>query len=425
MAGNSDSSNGTVAVTTGTPPIEVVPGVNTRRRWWLIGVVLAGLVIGVGGWWFRAARIARLSSECIALASREDWPRLEIAARQWTRWQSAPVAWYWLGMSLKSQRQFPEAKQAFLKVPLAGPRGVDAAIERLEITYHVEHRPLEAIELAKALLDRDPKLASPRRHLILFCAMTFQRVELIRQVRLAIDQHVDLPEHYIYLFLLEDLSFRDGQEVTARWAEANPDSLFLRRVQALHRVRAARDEARLSPTPELTAVFLRVRQEFADAIDLTRPDPLELDLLLLLAMGDNDQAAAGKLLALVPESAVDDPVFWRYRGWYSTQAGDFAGAIQSYREALRIHPLAWQSRSEMSTALRLAGDVQEAGKEQTIAGLGSDLHVDLRRLSHAKSASAQLLARLAKFAKEAGDFKIANGILRRRQIAESSSTTPQ
>jgi tetratricopeptide (TPR) repeat protein len=395
------------------------------RRKLLLGICGAVVAVAAGTlWWLREVRITRFNTECTVLSAREDWPRLEAKARQWTQWQSAPLAWYWLGVSLKQQREFAAAKEAFCRVPRDGPRGVDAAIEQVEIEYHIEQNPLKALALAKSLLERDPNLASPRRHLIHFYAMTFQRVELIRQVHLAIDHHTDLPEHFVYLFVLEDLSFRDGAEITGRWAQAAPESHFLKLVHEMHRVREARDEARLTPTPELHENFVTTRKQVLAAFDPLQPDPLYLDIQLLLAMDENDIDGAAKLLSLVPESAAADPVFWRYRGWYATQTGNLESACDSYNVALGLYPLAWRTRSEYATALRLRGQITEAGKQGAISGLASDLHADMRRMSHAKSVSTPMLSQIARLAKESGDWTIANAIIRRRQVAEAAQSTP-
>jgi tetratricopeptide (TPR) repeat protein len=400
----------------------VLPGGVARagtKRLIAAALVLISSLASVAFVAFREVRIRRLSTECATYATREDWPRLEAVARQWTQLHSDPAAWFWLGTSLKEQLRFGEAKQAFANVPVEGIRGIDAAVERLEIQYHIENRPLEALELARDLLQRDPSLASPRRHLIHFCAMTFQRPELIRQVRQAIDHHVDIPEHYIYLFLIEDLSFRDAQDVTALWTLAAPESQFLRRVHQMHRLRFARGAATSSPTPELMQKFQIVRREIGAAFERSTTDPVVLDTLLLLAVDSGDVDEVGRLLALVPETAGDDPVFWRYRGWYATRNGNYESAADSYLQALKLHPLGWQTRHEYSTALRLDGKVQAAGKQQAVSALGSELSNDIRRLPYIRTAPPGLMQRLAGFARECGAWELANGIIRRQQIGDS------
>ncbi|MBI3860983.1 MAG: hypothetical protein HY290_03725, partial [Planctomycetia bacterium] len=189
----------------------------TRNRWIAAAVAL---LVALAGYFVSSqkhARIDRLSRDCATIARRKDWPRLEELAREWTALESSPLAWFWLGSALKEQQEWSEAEEAFSHVPVDGLRGIDAAIARMEIVYHIDQRPLAAIELARDLLQRDAGLAAPRRHLIHFYAMTMQRPELTREIRLAIKHRADVPEHYLYLFSVEDLSFRDAEQVTARW----------------------------------------------------------------------------------------------------------------------------------------------------------------------------------------------------------------
>jgi tetratricopeptide (TPR) repeat protein len=383
------------------------------RRWTIAGILMLSVAAAAVVVTRRQARIDHLAAECPTIARIKDWPRLEARAREWLDLQSAPAAWFWLGTSLKEQRQFADAGRAFENVPRDGLRGIDAVIERMEIQYHVFQRPLEALQLARELLAIDPRLASPRRHRIHFYAMTMQRPELIREIRLAITHRVDLPEHYLYLISLEDLTFRDAEEVTRGWFEASPHSRLLRQVHAMHRLRNARATALSTPTPDVVQRFRALHRETIAAAEKEPQEPVVLDTLLLLAMDDADVEQAGRLLALISDEATGDPVFWRYRGWYAALNGDSPLAAESYRQALKLHPLAWQSRHEYANLLRLSGETEEAGKVQTLAAQGSALASEIRRLSHVRHASPELLARLARYARDVGDWEVANGIVRR------------
>lgn len=385
----------------------------TRKRW--IAAALVLILVSAGGVLslLRQARVRRLSKECAVVAKREDWTRLEALAREWTDFDPSPLAWFWLATSLKEQREFAEAEHAFAKVPLDGLRGIDAATARMEILYHIDERPLEAIALARELLQLDPHLAAPRRHRIHFHAMTLQRRELIQEIRLAIRHRADVPEHYVYMLSLEDLSFRDAEQVTARWVEAAPDSAVLRQAHQMHRLRSARSQSRESPTPETIENYRQVREEVMSAVGDDTSDPVVLDSFLLLAMDSEDVDEAGRLLGLVPDQAADDPVFWRYRGWYATKIRDLAQAGEAYRQALALYPLGWQTRHEYANLLRLSGQVEEAGKVQSISAQGSELANEIRRLPHVRDVPPALLNRIARFARDCGDNEVANGIIRR------------
>ncbi len=358
-------------------------------------------------------RVDHLAKQCAEASKRNHWPKLEGLAREWLSLRSAPVAWYWLGTSLKGQAKFREAKAAFARVPLDGIRGIDAAIERMEITFHIDQHPLEALELARQLLDRDARLASPRRHLIYFYAMTLQRPQLLREIHRAIDHLVDIPEQYVYLLTLEDLSFRDAEDVTTRWLEATPDSEYLQTIVEVQRLRVARNQARQTPSPELTQRYEDLRLAFVATHDATKAPTVVLETLLLLAMDQGDVEEAGRLLALVPESAGDDPAYWRYRGWYALRNGDLDQAEDSYRQALLLHPLGWQARHEYANLLRAKGDARAAARLQSVAGLGTRLIGESRRLDHAQNVTGVWLADMANYATQCAELSVANGILRR------------
>jgi hypothetical protein len=62
------------------------------------------------------------------------------------------------------------------------------------------------------------------------------------------------------------------------------------------------------------------------------------------------------------------------------------------------------------------GETEEAGKIQSLAAQGSVMAGDIRRLSHIRDASPELLAALARYARDVGDWQVANGIVRRSSL---------
>lgn len=362
----------------------------------------------------RSQLLARLPVQCVTLGKQRNWIGLEAVARDWLAQAPAPGAWYWLGIALKEQRRFPEAADAFGAVPVNGPRGIDAAIERMELQFHVFEQPLKAMQLAERLLKDDPRLASPRRHRIYFYAMTLQRSQLLQEVSLAIKYGVDVPEHYVYLVWLEDLSFSDADVVTGKWAAANPDSELLQHVWLARRLRAARARTLTSaPTREDTQRYQELRAEIAPQLRGLDADPAALDMLLLLCVDDSDVEEAGKLLGRVPDSAVEDPIFWKYRGWYAASIGDLQQADDACRRSLELYPLGWQARNVYANVLRLSGETEAAGRQQKIAADGSDLVLAIRRLPHPRDVTPEQLRRMAQYATDCGAWEIANGLQRR------------
>jgi len=103
------------------------------------------------------------------------------------------------------------------------------------------------------------------------------------------------------------------------------------------RIRTARITMLASPTPEAAEGYAQLRSEIVPMLRELGPESIALDTLLMLAMDDGDPQEAGRLLALVPDEAANDPGFWRYRGWYAMRIGDLEQADQAYRQALELH----------------------------------------------------------------------------------------
>jgi len=364
----------------------------------------------------RSQKLSRISTECTSTFRAQNWIKLESLAREWLTIESVPSAHYWLGIALKEQRHFDEAFHEFDAVSIDGPRGIDAGVEKLEIQFHVHQKPLEAVALAERLLERDKKLASPRRHLIFFHAMMLHRADLIKHVKLAIEYHVDVPEHYVYLLTMEDLGFGDAEEITRKWTEANPDVAEFKKVNTSIRIRTLRaNRLKSSPTQEATDKLTELLVSALPELRELGSDPIALDTLLLLAMDDGNLEEAGRLLSLVPDSAANDPCFWRYRGWYAMSTKDLEDADAAYRRALEIHPLGFQTRNEYSNTVRLMGRAEEAANQQSIARVGSELFLEIRRLPHTKNINSALMKRLATYALDCGATDLANGILRQQR----------
>lgn len=382
---------------------------------WTMAAVLA-LVLATSAVAYRdQIYVDQIAAKSAEAARRKDWTQLEQHTRAWLAKRSDPQAQFWLATALREQHRFSEAVATHSQVPLDGPRGIDAAVDRMEMQFHVLHDTQDSLALAETLLQRDPKLASPRRQLIYYYAMTLQRISLLREIRLAIHYQADLPEHYLYLMTLEDLSFRfrDYEFATREWSAAAPDSAFLRSAHTAQVVRLARFRALSTPTAEMSRDYAQIRRAAASSLEPFESEPAVLETLLLLAVDDALTDEVGRLLQRVPDSAVDDPVFWKYRGWYAAQTGDHRQAEDSYQQALKLHPLGWQTRHEYANLLRLMGKPEEAGRQQLIASNGTAIAAEIRLLPNVEKATAALLTRLAGFARDCGDWDVAHGVVRR------------
>lgn len=386
----------------------------SRKPLIIVGVLLAL----AAGWGLlqhnRQQRAFELSLECHRLAQRGEWSRLETAADELLQIaQDDAVGWYWKGESLRRRREFPEALDCLERVRLDDPRGIEAATVRMELIFHVRHEPLRALEIADALLDRDPALAEPRRHRIYFCAMTARRNPLRDEVREAIRYGVDLPLHYVYLMSSEDLSFRDAATVTQQWSREEPDSVLLRHASLMQQARTIRGEYLTDPTEERAAAWNAALQEIHDARVAHPSDTTLLEFLCLAAVDNEDVDAVEDYLQDAPATVGDDPEFLFYRGWYAARRGALAEADDVLQDAIRLNPLSVRARNERAAVLRRRQRLDEAARVQRLAATGAAIVDDIRRLENAQSADPDLLLRISEYAADCGDFPVSQAIYRR------------
>ena len=372
------------------------------------------LAIAGGTYWaHREWQLSELPGLCNAAANLEAWEELEIPAKRWVKLSPREaIAWFWLGQALRGQSRFDEAFEAYGHVPLRGPRGIEAATARLEIQFHVLHEPISALRIADEILTLEPKNPDALRHQIYFHAMTMQRPQMMAGIRRIIESGGDLPEHYLYLLNVEDLWFSDGPEVTEKWQLKSPDSPRLQASYLVQLAKRARAISRTTPGPNSDAEFQKIVSEFEHyASSLANlPQVLEFHLFMATDGGQVDEVA--QQLALVPDDSVDDPVFWKYRGWYATQTSNLEDAERSYQEAIRLNPLGCQTRHEYAQLLRTLGRASEAAPQQALAARGTALVVEARQLKHLRDAPPRLLQGISQYAADCGDWQSANGIHR-------------
>jgi tetratricopeptide (TPR) repeat protein len=384
----------------------------------VLAVLLLTGGVGILRWRHQQA-VEHFPESCRSAAGLQNWNALETLSREWLEEApEEPVAWFWLGESLRFQRQFPEAEDAYRHVALGQLRGIDATIERMQLQFHVFHDPETAMQLADELLAFNSRLADPIRNRIYYFAMTSQRAALLKEIKRAIEVQADLPVHFVYLASLEEIGFRDADVVTGKWLAASPDNQFFQAVNLVHRARNARANWLTSPTAELKTTLDGLLQEVSALHKALPAEPVLLEFLMNIAMDNGNVDQIGELLAMVPDSAADDPVFWLWRGRYALLTSDYEEAESSLARAIELHPLAWQARNEFATLLRSTERPEEAGEMQELAAEGTDIANEIRRLAHARDVQQPILDRIAKFADACEEWPIAHAVYRRRDPAQ-------
>lgn len=365
--------------------------------------------------WLRRQQIHKLSIECPQAAQANDWRRLEQVSSEWLRAEPHSVhAKFWLGEALQSQGKFSEALGFLEQIGLQEPRGVDAAIRTMHIQLFVNHRPSAAMRIASDLLDSDPSLPDPIRVRIYFFAMTFQRDKLLQEITTAIRYRADLPEHYIHLMLLEDLSFRDGSAVVGRWlehdkalVESMSDCLFI------HSILADREAAINTGESHGRTLIAGLREKCRAKLEENGTNVAILELAIRLELEAGNHTMVEDLLQKVPESYVNDPVVWLHRGKLSLDRDDLADAESSLERALQLLPTGWKSRGYLATVKRLRGFAKDAEKLQEISAAGAHIVGACILLKSNREVPNSLLKEISAYAKKCHADSIAIAIDRR------------
>lgn len=376
------------------------------------------LIIAAAVWgylqWQSAQETARLQRALQKAERNGDWSvAAELAAQLTLVLPDDPWSWYSLGQARERKQDFAGAASAFGRVQVDGPRGIDASLALMKLRLRHLNQPLESIKTASQLLQLDPKLSDPRRTRIYFYGMTLQRSLLLQDIYAAIENRADLPEHYVTLVSLEELSFSDGGQVTEAWLQSAPQDPELKVAHCVQVATIAKARFLTAPSESLRLAMVESLSQVRQMLMEVPGSPRLLDVLLQDAVENGNLDAAEKLLSDVSDSSLQDPMIWYWMGAFHRQTGDLAEAERALLQALQIHPLGWKVRAELAQVLRATGRIEEAATQQALAAEGIRLTAEIRRLAHVSNASREFLLEIAEYAVECKDWNVANGIFRR------------
>ncbi len=379
------------------------------------GILLITIAAVWGYMEWQSSRETAILQGALQKAERTgDWKVAEQVAGQLTLiLPDDPWSWYALGQARERNQDFSGAAFALEHVAVEGPRGVDAALALMKLRLRYLNQPLESMKTASQLLQLDPKLSDPRRTRIYFYGMTLQRSWLLQDIYAAIEYRADLPEHYLTLVSLEELSFSDGDQVTEAWLQSAPQDPELKVAHLVQVARIAKARFLTAPSESLRLAMVESLEQVRQMLTEVPGSTCLLDVLLQDALENGNLDAAEKLLSDVSDSSLQDPMIWYWLGAFHRQAGDQAEAERALQQALQIHPLGWKARAELAQVLRATGRIEQAATQQALAAEGIRLTAEIRRLAHVSDASREFLLEIAEYAVECEDWQAANGIFRR------------
>lgn len=355
----------------------------------------------------------QVRSLCLKAQRESRWLDLETWSRQWA-WVAPHEAdaWLLLADAVQHQNRFAEAAEYLASVPRDSPKAPAAILLEAKLLFGAANRPLEGELACRRLLELQPRATMAHALLIRFYAFTLQRKKLEDQVRAAILVDQEPRDSYIYYFLADSLNMAGGEQLNTLWLTSRPDEELFLVARALQTVNT--DEDKLSVTEVGAYAILNERE--AQIVKLLERFPHNINLLAdqieaEIVKGYLDEVL--RLLKNAPAAAENDNRFWRFKGWVHYAKGEFEKAEQSYRTALKMHPMDWQTLNRLSEVLRARQETTEIDRIQGIVKRIQDLRSEIREIQVVEESPLSVLSSLASLARDCGDDFIADSLQRR------------
>jgi len=388
-----------------------------RRRWWVIGAVCLALVAGVAFCRARSTVCNSLSVSCREALRAEDWKRLEDLAGRWRWWDrrtAAPLIY--LAETANRRGQYAQAAELLDGLPDADPMTPPALVERSTLLFERLNRPLEGAETLERALRLDPKLVVARQRLVYFYAFTLQRRKMVQHAYEAIRLDSDLPETYVYLMAQDWLSFANAYAENTKWLRGNPDEELFLVARAVYRITTKGLDVTEDPRdagPRDEEGLLRHQRLIAEYCERF-PQNLELLVYRLeRARTNGDTVEAADLLSRAPPEAAQDNRFWRYKGWLHTMRGEFTEAEASYERALSLNCYDHISRHQLAGVARRFKQMDRVKALEEVSREGWAVRHEVLPLESVDRVPSDTLRRMAKYAKDCGDYSVAGKLLLR------------
>lgn len=388
-----------------------------KLRWWGVLCVLAFLVPSVWYWQkqLNTRRKVEFQSACRETVAAEDWSGLIETASRWSAWDTeAAEAWVYQAQGFQELGEPNRAVELLLHVPDHSEKAEAALLVAASLYFEVLGQPRKAVPVLKRLLNVNQTSITAHQRLIFFYGITLQRVEMLAQIRKAIELGAEPPDAYVYQQLASRLTFSNGYPMTQQWLRNDPESELFLVATAVH-LSVARDQAEDGDDEPLA----EKEQRHGEVRGLLRQYPESLPVLrylLHLAISRNDTDDVGQLLAEVPADAWDDSIFWRCRGWYHHQFDEFDEAEKAYRKSLELYPLDWETWHYLAATLRQVKDLDGAEQAQVLALQGKELRKSILQLSDARAVSPEIFTEMRDYCVACGDQLTAESLQTRIRL---------
>lgn len=386
-----------------------------------IGVSI-GLVVAVV-WWFSGD--VRYAEQCHQALNNRQWKELSRLSQLWS--EATPKnaePWILRAEAARQQGDFVSADEFLAKAPPTGEFGIRALEARLELQFGPLNQPLAAVDSCLNLLKYDPNSKVAHQRLIFFYAFTLQRQKLIDEARIAIARGCEPREAYGYLFLADSLLLSNADAQNARWLQSDPTNELFVVAQAVHIAESLEGQIPRDDPDLIATVKEGLERRDRTFRELLQKYPHNLELLafhLRQAVERGDAARVHELLLQSPPEAEFDNRFWRYRGWLLQNDDDLPEAESAYRQALKLHPLDWNTRHLLAGLLRRKGEFAETERLDQLVLRANQLRLAFFQQPTMRTIPPRLLKELADYAVECDDSLVAESL--RAQMSRFGGTS--
>lgn len=350
-----------------------------RKAAWLlaVGLLIAAAIPGYN--WWKERRTGQYKAGCVAATTDKQWERLGLIASKWAQWDpDSDDARIYLAESEFQAGRLEEAAELLGQVSNDYHGALSALTICGEIQFGDLHRPYDAEQTWKRILEIDSGNTHAHQRLILFYALSMQRTKMTEQIRESMRRRCEPPEAYAYLIVANALGFTEGLIQVRNWRSSRPDDEILEVAEAVYQAKYA-ENPNIAETYE-ESHFFAGDQSAIDACLQKYPRNIEV-----LAFHIEKQIYFDRreevidLLKSAPAEAMQDSRFWRFRAWLFQQAEDDEEAVAALKKSIELDPFGWRSRWELASLLRLNGNTQEAEEVQKLALRGKTLQDELYR----------------------------------------------
>lgn len=381
-------------------------------------LIVAVIAVAIGAWFglqeYQTQQIKVVKDQVAKAFATEEWgDALEHTTTWTTLTPNDGEAWGRHANALARLNRHQQAYDALLNVDADFLRYPEILELRANILIRELNAPFQCLKVCDELIELEP--SSPAaHHFRVYIGVMLQDSERLEDgLRQAMAAGAETPQMYAYLMMLDELTVKDGAEVTSGWLKNLPDNQDVVAANAVFEFKTAQlDQLEESTDRELQSLnaatknLESLRQRYS-----TNPVILEGVLAIAEQQGDTDQIES--LLKECDETQRNRIAVQRAYGWLLMQTNRNEEATAIFDQILERRPLSYVSRGMRSEALRAIGSQDEAAAESAIAVVGARIGEDIRALESVEKVSPKLLRQIQQYASKCEDWFTTNALSRR------------